>query len=100
MAQHSQTTHNTALTVFPNPFTEQLNIAYQIAGQNGVALQLYDITGRLVKRFDLSSSASFDHIPWNGIDDNGRVVPQGVYFLRIDNLDTGGIICRKVLMVK
>jgi hypothetical protein len=100
MSQQSQPMHNTSIIVFPNPFTENLNITYQVAGQNGADLKLYDVTGRLVKQFDLPSNASFNHIIWDGVDDNGRTVPQGVYFLRIDNLDSEGIICQKVLRVK
>jgi hypothetical protein len=100
MAQQSQPMHNTSLTVFPNPFTEHLNIAYQTAGQNGATLKLYDITGRLVKQFDLPSKASSNHIIWDGVDDYGRIAPQGVYFLSIDNHDSRDILCQKVLKVK
>jgi hypothetical protein len=100
MSQQSQSVQNTSITVFPNPFTKNLNITYQIAGQNGAALKLYDITGRLVKRFDLASNASFNHIIWDGVDDHGRMVPQGIYFLHIDNLDSGDMFCQKVLRIK
>jgi hypothetical protein len=100
MSQLSQPMHNTSLAVFPNPFVDNLNITYQIAGQNGADLKLYDVTGRLVKRFNIPSNASFNHIVWNGADDHGRIVPQGVYFLRIDNSDSGDILCQKVLKVK
>jgi hypothetical protein len=100
MSQQSSVMNDGSIAIFPNPFKDQLHILNQTPNQDKINLQLYDITGRLVKRFDLPSTVSFDHITWNGIDDNGRAVPQGVYFLRIDNLDTGGIICRKVLMVK
>jgi hypothetical protein len=100
MSQQSQPVHNTSITVFPNPFTENLNITYQVAGQNGADLKLYDVTGRLVKQFDLPSNASFNHIIWDGVDDHGRMVPQGVYFLRVDKPDSGEILCQKVLKVK
>jgi hypothetical protein len=100
MSQQSQPMHDTSLNVFPNPFTENLNITYQIVGQNRADLKLYDVAGRLVKQFDLPSNASSNHIIWDGVDDHGRTVPQGVYFLRIDNFDSGGIICQKVLRIK
>jgi hypothetical protein len=100
MAQQGQPIDNASVAVFPNPFTEKLNIAYQIPGQSRIDLMLYDVTGRLVKQFDLPSCASFCHIIWDGVDDHGRMVPQGVYFLRIDNPDSGDILCRKVLKVE
>lgn len=49
MSQQSQPMQNTSIAVFPNPFTEHLNITYQIRGPNGANLRLYDVTGRLVK---------------------------------------------------
>jgi hypothetical protein len=100
MSQQSQPMHNTSLTVFPNPFTENLNITCQIVGQNGANLKVYDVTGRLVKQFVLPSNVSFNNIIWDGVDDNGRTVPQGVYFLHIDNFASGDILCQKVLRVK
>jgi hypothetical protein len=100
MSQQSQPMHNTSITVFPNPFTENLNITYQITGQNGADLKIYDVTGRLVKQFDLASSTPSNHIIWDGVDDHGRTVPQGIYFLRIDNLKSGDILCRKVLRIR
>ena len=100
MSQQSQPTHHASITVFPNPFSEKLNITYQTASQNKTDLKIYDVTGRLVRQFALPSRESFNHITWDGIDDRGRAVPQGVYFLRIDNPDSGDIFCQKVLRIK
>ncbi|UCD19457.1 MAG: T9SS type A sorting domain-containing protein [candidate division WOR-3 bacterium] len=102
MSQQSQPMHNTSLTVFPNPFTEHLNIVYQTTGQHNARLEIYDVTGRLVKSLyhesGIMNRESF--FVWDGIDDHGRTVPQGVYFLRIDNSDTGDIISQKVLRIR
>jgi len=100
MSQQNQPTHHASITVFPNPFREKLNITYQTASQNKTDLKIYDVTGRLVRQFALPSRESFNHITWDGIDDRGRAVPQGVYFLRIDNPDSGDIFCQKVLRIK
>jgi hypothetical protein len=88
------------ITVFPNPFKTTLNIVLQTLGQSRIDLKLYDVTGRLVKQFSSLSSESCKRITWDGIDNKGRAVPQGIYFLRIDNLDSGDILCRKVLRVE
>ena len=102
MSQQSQPMHNTSLTVFPNPFTENLNITCQAAGQHNAELKIYDVTGRLVKSLyhesGIMNRESF--FVWDGVDDRGRAVPQGVYFLRIDNLDSGDMLCQKVLRIK
>ena len=62
--------------------------------------KVYDVTGRLVKQFALPSHESLNQIIWDGIDDQGRVVPQGVYFLRVDNSASGDMLCQKVLKVR
>jgi hypothetical protein len=100
MSQQNQSTHKTSIAVFPNPFTERLNIAYQANGQSKAELKVYDVTGRLVKQFALPSREALSQIIWDGIDDQGRAVPQGVYFLRVDNPDLGDMLCQKVLKVR
>ena len=62
--------------------------------------QVYDVTGRLVKQFDLSANTICTHIVWDGADERGRTVPQGVYFLQLDKPEMDDIICQKVLRVK
>jgi hypothetical protein len=100
MAQDGQLVGNTALTVFPNPFKERLSITYQTPAQRRLAMKLYDVTGRLVKQFDVPAYGSFNHVVWDGLDDKGRAVPQGVYFLRLDNPGSGDMLCQKVLRVQ
>jgi hypothetical protein len=100
MSQQNEPTHNASITIFPNPFTERLNIVYQTASENKAELKVYDVTGRLVKQFALPSREALNQIIWDGIDDQGRVVPQGVYFLRVDNPDSGDMLCQKVLKVR
>lgn len=100
MSQQDQPMHSTSIAVFPNPFTERLNITYQTTGQSNAELKVYDVTGRLVKQFALPSRGALNQIVWDGVDDQGRAVPQGVYFLRVDNPDSGDMLCQKVLRVR
>jgi hypothetical protein len=91
------------LRIFPNPFSEQLNIIYQVAGQYNAELKIYDVTGRLVKSLyhesGIMNPESF--FVWDGVNDHGLTVPQGVYFLRIDDPDSGNdFLSQKVLKVK
>ena len=100
MSQQSQPMQNSSITVFPNPFTDRLSVTYQNASQGKVDLKVYDVTGRLVKRLTVPLDESLSYITWEGTDDHGRAVPQGVYFLRVDNPDSGNIIGQKILKVK
>jgi hypothetical protein len=49
-----------------------------------VTLRIYNVRGRLVRQL-LSTPQSADEyeIRWNGLDDGGRFVGSGVYFLRL-----------------
>jgi hypothetical protein len=88
-----------SLTCHPNPFRQITDIRYEItdAGYQGISgsagstseyqrpeLSIYDVTGRLVQ--DLSDQLSVighpSSVRWNGRDDTGRKVAQGVYFVR------------------
>jgi hypothetical protein len=91
---------NSSITVSPNPFTDRLSVTYQNTSQGKVDLKVYDVTGRFIKRLALPPGESTNYIIWDGTDDQGRAVPQGVYFLRVDNPDTDNIIGQKILRVK
>jgi flagellar hook assembly protein FlgD len=64
-----------------------------------VHLRLYDINGRLVRTLENQQKRPGVYsIRWDGADDRGRLVPNGVYFYR---LDVPGLRqTRKAVMVK
>jgi hypothetical protein len=73
------------LTAAPNPFRTRTDIRLQITDNSSqpAALQIYDISGRLVKSF---STIDIDHqssVIWNGDDDASRALPAGVYICRL-----------------
>lgn len=77
---------NSDLKLFPNPFSDIVNITYWIE-QNGesVDLKIYDVTGRVVKSF-LPPASDFSvptSITWNGRDEKGKRMASGVYFVML-----------------
>ena len=75
------------LKVFPSVTSSHLNILFTFgrALQNG-RLKIYDVTGRVVKEFDLNG-LPIDQptsLVWDRIDDKGRRVAAGVYFVRME----------------
>lgn len=69
---------------YPNPFKQVTVIRYQIADAaqtKDISLQIFDITGRLVRQFNHITAQPFSQVIWNGCDDSGRRVPAGVYFV-------------------
>jgi hypothetical protein len=88
------------LTVSPNPFSDMATISYQPADDRDVNLTIYDITGRLVKSFQLITSQPSVSISvkWDGRDNEQRQVPDGVY---LATLTTGDRVeTRKVLLIR
>jgi hypothetical protein len=69
---------------YPNPFKSQTAIRYSLSANSNIALTIYDISGRLVKTlFSEYQRAGIYSINWNGRDDKGRTLAQGVYFYRL-----------------
>jgi len=57
----------------------------QVQGKSQIALNIYDATGRMVKEFNLKSEISNKQstVSWNGVDNTGQKLPNGVYFCRL-----------------
>ena len=72
----------------PNPFTGHTGICYELAASSPVSLQIFDVSGRVVRVLDTRTSgakeAGFHTVSWNGLDDRGRHVSGGVYFCRLE----------------
>ncbi|MCD4689838.1 T9SS type A sorting domain-containing protein [bacterium] len=69
-------------SVAPNPFTEQSVIQYEIASlAGGARLAIYDISGRVVRSFDVTPERPGRYeVVWNGRNEGGQRVASGVYF--------------------
>ncbi len=100
--EHNQTSiSNSILEVYPNPFRKMLNIKLQIPStKSQIALKIYDVSGRLVRSFNLASDflPLASTISWDGTDDSGNEVPQGVYFLKAEGTNSEEI--KKIILLK
>ena len=75
---------------YPNPFNPTTTIQYNVAEEGLVNLQVYDITGRLVKtlvdnQFRTPGSTAGYTVTWNGLDDRGQKVSAGLYIYRLQS---------------
>jgi hypothetical protein len=89
--QQENTTSIPYLRVTPNPFRNRTTISFSIGhsatnlgGAEGKELLIYDISGRLVRSFTLGPMPYA--LCWDGTDQEGRLLPPGVYFcaLRVE----------------
>ncbi len=75
---------------YPNMFKGDVRIDFALPFDQKTKVYLYDITGRLVRKMEVSKRVS--------ITENN--LSSGVYFLRIDNPVTGKSICWKFVKIK
>jgi len=69
---------------YPNPFNPSTTIEYALKERVHVELIIYTISGQRIKKLvDESQSAGYKHVVWNGLDENGSEVSNGVYIYRI-----------------
>jgi predicted acyl esterase len=87
---------------FPNPFNHETIIPVSVSGNGRVdplSVGIYDITGRLVKSWDLTVSAAGQiRVTWKGDDERGRLLPSGIYICRL--LAGNRAQSRKLMLVR
>jgi len=70
---------------FPNPFAERTSIRFLAPGARSASLDVFDVRGRHVRRLlEADPGAGFSVAVWDGADDLGRLVPAGVYLVRLE----------------
>ncbi len=66
------------LAGYPNPFKDKTTIRFQLPNNcTDVVLNIYDINGILIKRYDVSGKKE---LQWDGTDSKGKKVNGGVYY--------------------
>ncbi len=77
---------NNAFSIYPNPFTDELNLQL-IRPSNGdiVSLYIYDLQGDLIRKLVENETVSNKNsvYTWNGENEQGEVVTNGMYFVSI-----------------
>ena len=69
---------------YPNPFNPITTIRYDLPEDAKVIISVYDIIGREIKTL-IKTNQSFGSrsISWDGTNDNGEVLPGGIYYYLI-----------------
>jgi hypothetical protein len=75
---------SSATGAFPNPFREQTQVSYFLEKESPVEIQVYNLIGSPVARLVSEVQTAGAHqISWQGTDGQGRVLPKGMYIIRI-----------------
>jgi glucuronoarabinoxylan endo-1,4-beta-xylanase len=70
---------------YPNPFSTSTAIPYDLNKGSDIKVTIYDILGRVVRKFDIGQQSVGTHnITWNGCNEFGQKVASGIYFYRLD----------------
>jgi hypothetical protein len=73
------------LYAYPNPFNPRVTISFVLGETRSVHLYVCDLGGRRVAQLvDGTLAEGIHRFIWKGIDDKGREVSSGIYFLRLD----------------
>jgi len=73
---------------FPNPFNDEGGTVFSFYLESDrlskVMVRVYTISGRLIYERTLGTvPAGYQQIPWNGLDAEGRMLANGIYFYRL-----------------
>ncbi len=85
--------------ITPNPFMNNVTIQYSIGKTVHTNIVIYNVAGQLVKVLvDEDKEAGYYSANWDGKDNNGKVLPSGMYFYRLNAGDFKETI--KLLKIK
>jgi len=81
---------------YPNPFNPSTTISFSVAknamsgsdGASFVTLEIFNLKGQKIKKFDISPESirenlGMNKIIWNGDDDSGKSVSSGIYYYKL-----------------
>jgi hypothetical protein len=81
------------------PFIKTTMIFYSIGRPGHVLLNVYDVTGRLVKTFvNTQKNEGMYSLQWNGNDNNNQKLVPGVYFIKLASDEFTSV--EKVILTK
>ncbi len=69
---------------YPNPFQDEVHLTYEMGTEGRVTLEVYDVLGRRVRRLVDGVQSVGPHVAmWDGKDDLGRSVANGLYLFKL-----------------
>ena len=77
-------TMETGLKLWPNPFNPRVSLAFDLAAEDWVRIEVYDVQGRRVAAlYDGIAPAGPFTATWDGRDSQGHAASGGVYLFRL-----------------
>ncbi|MCL5021714.1 MAG: T9SS type A sorting domain-containing protein, partial [Bacteroidetes bacterium] len=84
---------------YPNPFNPTTQIAFSIPAQMHVSVTIFNILGEKVATLVNANLSAGEHLlTWNALNQNGEMMPTGVYFYRLSTPTFTAV--KKMLLLK
>lgn len=84
---------------YPNPFNPKTTITYSLPEKSDVDILIYDLSGKLIKRWNVDEQvAGYHSVIWNGTGNDGTSVNSGVYLYRLNAGDYSEV--KRMILVK
>jgi hypothetical protein len=83
---------------YPNPFNPATTISFSLPRPAEWDLQIFNLTGSLVREYHGSSEAGTVEVEWNGTASDGTPVASGIYFYRLKAADF--VDTKKMVLLK
>lgn len=84
---------------YPNPFNPVTHFTVDLPKATEVEIAIYDLLGRKIASLLSGDQAAGQYLlEWDGRDDNGVVVPTGMYFVRVSSDEFNA--AQKIMLMK
>jgi aminopeptidase N len=83
---------------YPNPFNPGTKITIALPQQGRVFIDIYNVLGQRVYTDQINYNAGYQTYFWNGINNQGKLLPSGLYIYRIHNDQAG--YTRKMTLIR
>lgn len=79
-----ETTTETTINCYPNPFTREMVIAITNPSYREINVEIYTISGQKIKTLAKAQKGQKISCTWNGRDEGGKMMPDGMYLLKVN----------------
>ncbi len=100
-SQASVVSEQFSLSNYPNPFNPVTMIRVHLPDRETISLHMLDVRGRIVKTLIRNEvhASGFHSFQWHGRDDEGRLMPSGMYLIRLES-ETHRQVTKRCLLIK
>lgn len=81
---------------YPNPFNSQTTVPLHLPADGRISVRICNSAGAIIRTWNEACAAGEKRIVWDGVDDNSRLVPSGVYLCQVIYNDREGITAHQV----